>query len=203
MPASRMSVDKSPMPRILTLCVEVPGVCRSPAYTINTLIVSFISFFSEEKANALGVVHDPPEKRKRYAKESVEWGRKSQYSKKLKIFSVLKNGTQSLDALKSAFIKLHGGQQCEENKSDNVPKQCKSQVVTAVPAAAAKVPAKRKGRQMQNDAAGASIDLTSTSCEESKRKRAACTSVDLTGDVSVFLQSGKAAKLADAVVDLT
>lgn len=180
----------------------------SPAYTINTLIVSFISFFSEEKANALGVVHDPPEKRKRYAKESVEWGRESQYSKKLKIFSVLKNGTQSQDALKSAFIELHGGQPCaEENKSDNVRKESKQKAVTAGPAAVAEVPAKqtpakRKG-QTQNVGAGASIDLTSTSCQENTRKRAACASVDLTGDMSLLPPSGKAAKVADAVVDLT
>lgn len=230
-----MSLPHHVLPHVVESAVE----CRSPAYTINTLVVSFISFFSEEKANAAGVVHDPPATRKQLAKESVQWGRKSLYAKKLKVFSVLKNGKQTEACLKEATAKVYGGENAGvENKngasgSQAAPAAAPSTSATPSPACAASnatgskretsahaaplnevggSAAQRKQRspeavrqQVQNTAAGASIDLTGACAAMSKKKRPARESIDLTagGASGVPSSSGKVAKKASAVVDLT
>jgi hypothetical protein len=88
----------------------------TPSYTLTTLLISFISFFSEEKSNAIGVLHTSLQEKKRHAKDSVAWNRqhmygKSNYSDMLKIFSFLKPGLQTEASIKAAMALRYPNQQ--------------------------------------------------------------------------------------------
>lgn len=80
----------------------------SPAYTLTTLLLSFISFFTDEDSPAQGMVHMSVEQRKRLAVESVAWGAKSHHCKNLKIFQHLQPGLQTEQSLEYAISKLRG-----------------------------------------------------------------------------------------------
>jgi hypothetical protein len=88
----------------------------SPSYNLTTLLVSFISFFAEEKSNAIGAMHTNREVKKRFAEESVAWNqlhvyKNTKYSDMLKIFQFLKPGLQTEASIKAAMALRYPAQQ--------------------------------------------------------------------------------------------
>lgn len=80
----------------------------SPAYTLTTLLLSFISFFTDEDSPAQGMVRMSVAQRKDLALGSVAWGAKSVHKSTLKIFQHLKPGLQTQTTLAAAAAKLKG-----------------------------------------------------------------------------------------------
>lgn len=80
----------------------------SPAYTLTTLLLSFISFFADENSPGLGMVLMSSAQRKHLAALSVVWGAKSSHRSSLKIFSHLRPGLQTKASLDAAIAKLKG-----------------------------------------------------------------------------------------------
>ena len=164
-------------------------------------------------------MHDTPATRKRLAKESVAWGANSQYAKKLKVFSLLKNGKQTESSLKEAISKLHGDTHPPDPENKQGGGRSGNQAAaepSTFAAAATAAPlivvegsaAQRKHRSpeaVHSNKVSAAIDLSGPcAAAVSKQKRSAGGSIDLTaGGVVAAHTSAKVSKKANAVVDLT
>lgn len=146
----------------------------SPAYTLTTLLLSFISFFTDEDSPAQGMVHMSVAQRKDLALGSVAWGAKSAHKSTLKIFRHLKPGLQTKTSLDAAVAKLKGvhaapsvhdvraGKRARKDSADQntAPSPaCTSQRHAATVDLAASAPASGN-RSVDGAAARGTIDLT-------------------------------------------
>jgi ubiquitin-conjugating enzyme E2 J1 len=86
----------------------------SPAYTLTTLLLSFISFLSDEHAPAMGAIYEPAHVRKQMAAESVAFAQKSSFAKQMRVFALLNAGLQTASSLKDATELLMGGRPDEK-----------------------------------------------------------------------------------------
>lgn len=148
----------------------------SPAYTLTTLLLSFISFFTDEDSPAQGMVYMSVAQRKDLAKKSAAWGARSGHRSNLKIFNHLLPGLQTKASLDAAVAALNG---------------------TRAPNAAGSIPEARGGKRSRLDSEG-----NAAPSQPSPRRRHA-EPVDLSACVPVMGPKAADGNGAGGTIDLT
>ena len=204
----------------------------TPSYTLTTLLVSFVSFFAEERSNAIGVMQSTAAQKRAFAQDSVAWCQRhahgnAKYSDMLPIFKHLKPGLQSDAAVSAAMLKRHP-QLAAKQAAPAAAAEGSAVDLSAAPASAPPVVvhASSGPRQAAVKAAGAlqplspaqqnvarsahkraqpdrAVDLAGGQVGAAKAKGAAVVTLD-DDDVVVPVKKAKAAALAPSgCVDLT
>jgi ubiquitin-conjugating enzyme E2 J2 len=98
----------TPGSRICTTFSSYHPETWTPAYNLTTLLVSFVSFFSDETASGVGSVYSDSAAKRKLAADSIAWACRHGYPSTLRIFGHLKKGLQTQASLDAAITARTG-----------------------------------------------------------------------------------------------